>query len=154
MGGIEIYIMYRRHCVEVRIATIGDVEELFLLNELFENTTTIAAIKKSIIKNDREIICIAYVEGISVGYCTGLIVKSMCYSEYRIDIEALYVRNKYRKQGIGEALISCLEKEAISQGVQHFHINTYSTNAVALSLYKKIGYTKTDEILLDKTIRK
>ncbi len=139
--------------MEVRLATTGDAEELFLLNELFENITTVEAIKKSLIENDREIICIAYIDGISVGYCAGLVVKSMCYSDYRVDIEALYVRNEYRKQGIGEALISRLEKEAISQGIYHFHINTYSTNTAAQALYQKIGYTQSGEILLDKTIR-
>lgn len=139
--------------MEVRLATIGDAEVLFILNELFENTTTIEAIKKSIIENNREIVCIAYIDGIGVGYCTGLIVKSMCYNEYRIDIEALYVRNEYRKQGIGEALVLCLEKEAISQGIYHFHINTHMKNTGAQAFYEKNGYTKTGEILLDKTLR-
>lgn len=138
--------------MEIRRAKPEDADELFHLNELFGNTTTLETIKESLTGNNREIVCIAYADGISAGYCTGLIMNSMCYSEKRVDIEALYVRDEYRRQGIGESLISCLEKEAVSQGIHHFHIITHSENIRALSLYKRIGYTNTGEILLDKTI--
>lgn len=138
--------------MEIRRAKPQDAEELFRLNELFGNTTTLEAIKESLTENNREIVCIAYAGGISAGYCVGLIVDSMCYSEKRVYIEALYVRDGYRKQGIGEALISCIEKEALLQGISHIHITVHSENIRALSLYHKIGYANTGEILLDKTM--
>lgn len=136
----------------VRRASIIDLESLFYLNKLFGNTTTMEEMKKSILENDREIICISYTNGIAIGYCTGLITRSMCYSDQRIDIEALYVINEYRRQGVGGALIQCLEREAVFQDIHHMHINTDATNIVAQALYEKIGYSKTGEILLDKTI--
>ncbi|MEL7624359.1 MAG: GNAT family N-acetyltransferase [Clostridiales bacterium] len=139
--------------MEVRLATIKDIDALFVLNELFENTTTKEAMQNTIQENDREIICIAYVKGIAAGYCTGLIVKSMCYRQQRIDIETLYVRNEYRNQGIGQALIHCLERTAAAAGIYHFHINTHQVNIAAQTLYRRMGYAPTGEILLDKTIR-
>lgn len=138
--------------ITVRLATESDVEDLFVLNALFENTTTKEMMRKSIFENDREIICIAFMDNIAVGYCTGLIVKSMCYSENRADIEALYVKEEYRRRGIGAALVRHLENEAVSRGIYHFHLNTYANNIRAQSLYQKNGYSKTGEILLEKTI--
>jgi len=138
--------------MEVRLATIEDAEELYLLNELFENNTTIEAIKQSLSENKHEIVCIAYIDGVGAGFCSGLIIKSMCHSSPRVDIEALFVKEEYRKQGVGRALLSCLEKEAVSQGVCHFHLNTSSTNTVAQALYEKSGFMRTGEILYEKTI--
>jgi ribosomal protein S18 acetylase RimI-like enzyme len=136
--------------MEVRIATIDDANDLFTLNELFENTTTIDLLKKSLLENEDEVVCIALSNGIPAGFCSGMIIKSMCYSNNRADIEALFVKDEYRRQGIGKALIECLEKSLIARGAQHFHINTYANNIAAQSLYVKLGYAKTGEILMDK----
>jgi len=83
--------------MEVRLAAARDIEELYQLNELFENKTSKENMQQLIIEDNHEIISIAYDSGIAVGYSTGLIIKSICYSDYRVDIEALYVREAYRK---------------------------------------------------------
>lgn len=138
--------------MEVRLATIEDAEELYRLNELFGNSSTIEAIRQSLQENDREIVCIAYIDGIAAGFCAGLIAKSMCHIRPRVDIEAVFVREEYRRQGVGRALMSLLEKEAVSRGVYHFHLNTHSMNTAAQTLYEKSGYERTEEILFEKTI--
>ncbi len=138
--------------MDVRLATINDLDELFFLNELFENTTTKQLMEKSILENQNEIICIAFIDGVACAYATAIIISSMCYENSRADIETLFVRQEYRNQGIGEALIKCLEDELLSRGIVHFHLTTHSGNNVALSLYKKIGYKNTGELLLDKTV--
>jgi len=138
--------------MEIRVATVNDAEGLHALNALFENATTIELLKESLAENDREIVCIALDSGIPAGFCSGLIVKSMCYSESRADIEALYVKNGYRGQGVGKALIKFLEKALAERGIRHFHITTGTNNKNALSLYEKLGYSKTGEALLDKTV--
>ena len=136
----------------VRMATVQDAADLFELNKLFDNDAAIEHIEKSLTENDREVVCIAFVDGAAAGYCSGIIVKSMCYSQSRADIETLYVKEEYRKLGIGEALIKCLEKNLVARGISHFHINTSSDNVKAQALYAKLGYKKTGEVLLDKTI--
>ena len=135
----------------IRIATINDVNDLFELNSLFGNITTIELMKKALVENELEIVCIAYVDSIAVGYCSGFIVKSICYSENRADIESLYVKEKYRGRGIGKALILFLEKEFTERGIYHFHNSTYSNNTTALALYESIGYVNDGEILLEKS---
>jgi ribosomal protein S18 acetylase RimI-like enzyme len=102
--------------------------------------------------NKPEIICIVYNDNIAIGYCTGLIIKSICYKSCRLDIETLFVKEEYRKTGIGMKLIEFMEKEAMLKGIFHFHINVNSNNNIAKSLYEKLGYKNTNEMLLDKTI--
>jgi len=138
--------------MEARVATVDDADNLHVLNALFENNTTVDLLRKSLAENDREIACIAFADGVPAGYCCGLIVKSMCYSESRADIEALYVKPEYRGQGIGKALVKCLERALANRDVRHFHVTTGAGNKNALSMYEGLGYAKTGEVLLDKTI--
>ena len=138
--------------MEIRIATADDVNDLFELNSLFGNITTIEAMREGLAKNELEITCIAYEDNTAVGYCSGFIVKSTCYGENRADIEALYVKEEYRRQGIGKALMLFLEKAFIERGISHFHNSTYSSNLKALALYNSIGYVNDGEILLEKSI--
>ena len=128
------------------------MDSLYELNKLFENKTSREEMKAFMKLNDHEIICIAYVDNIAAGYCTGLMVKSVCHKSRRLDIEALFVKEEYRKKGIGKALINFLEKEAEARSILHFHIVANKKNKTAKSLYKKSGYEDTGEILLDKTL--
>lgn len=132
---------------------MGDIHALYELNTLFGNTATFEEMKKCILNNESEIICIAYSEETAAGFCCGHIVASVCYSEKRADIEALYVKENYRRQGIGKALLSCLEKSFAQRGIYHFHINTRNENKNALKLYQDTGFIFTGEILLEKTAK-
>jgi len=138
--------------MKIKIAEITDLDNLYELNKLFGNETTKEKIKELIKTNDREIICIIYEGYRAVGFCSGLIVRSVCYNSGRMDIESLYVREEFRRKGIGEALIKFIEKEAIAKDIHHFHIITDENNFKAIKLYKKTGFMDTGEILLDKTI--
>ena len=133
-----------------KIADINDVDNLFELNKALGNETTKENMKESIANNNHEIVCIAYIDNVAVGYCVGLIIKSICHKNCRMDIESLFVRDEYRKKGIGKALIEFVEKEAAAKNIKHFHINTGKNNTNARMLYEKLGYTDTGEILLEK----
>ena len=137
--------------MEVRIASRDDADELLALNELFGNATSLELLRESLLENDREVVCIAYCDGVAAGYCCGLIVTSMCYGERRADIEALYVKEEFRRQGIGEALLTCLDECLAARGIQHFHLTTHRDNATAQALYKKLGYVDSGEILMEKS---
>jgi ribosomal protein S18 acetylase RimI-like enzyme len=138
--------------MNIKIADFNDIEKLYELNLLFGNETSIKEMESFMMKNNHEIICIAYEDTNAIGYCTGLIIKSICYKSCRLDIETLFVKDEYRKKGIGMELIKFMEREAISKNIFHFHINTNDNNKIAKLLYEKLGYKNTNEILLDKTI--
>lgn len=136
----------------VRLATVDDVDALFLLNELFENITTMELMRESIQENDQQVTCIAFVGDAAVGFCSGFIVKSLCYGEHRADVEALFVREEYRRRGIAGKLMCHFEREIVRRGVNHFHLTTHRRNAAALGLYRSLGYEDTGELLLDKSV--
>ena len=138
--------------MKIKIVELADIDNLYELNRLFDNETTKEKIEELLKTNDREIICIAYDNNFAIGYCSGLIVKSICYNTGRMDIESLFVREEYRRNNIGMALVKFMEQEAIKRNLLHFHILTSGNNNAALKLYEKLGYTVTGEILLDKTI--
>jgi hypothetical protein len=52
----------------IKIVELTDLDNLFELNKLFENKTSKDIMEKYIKINDREIICIAYIDKIAVGY--------------------------------------------------------------------------------------
>jgi len=138
--------------VLIKIADKSDIENLYELNRLFENETTIEKMLKHFEQNENEIICIAYMNNIAAGYCTGLIIRSVCYENLRLDLEALFVKNEYRKKGIGKALLFFIEEEAKARGIYHFHAITNNHNKKARRLYKSTGFKDTGEIMLDKTV--
>ena len=112
----------------IKIAEINDLENLYELNRLFGNETTKEEMEICLKHNNHEIICIAYLDNIAIGYCTGLIIKSICYKNNRLDIESLFVKEEYRHKGIGKALIKFMEKEALLRKILHYHIITNKEN--------------------------
>jgi ribosomal protein S18 acetylase RimI-like enzyme len=138
--------------MKIKIVDKNDIENLYVLNKLFENENSKEEMEIFLKNYNHEIICIAYLDNIAVGYCTGLIIKSICHKNSRLDIETLFVKKEYRKNGIGKALIEFIENEAINKNIVHFHINTNKNNKISKLFYEKMGYKNTEEILLDKTI--
>jgi len=138
--------------MKLKIADISDVDNLYELNKALGNETTKEAMENFLDKNNHEIVCIAYIDNAAVGYCAGLIIKSICHKDSRMEVESLFVREDYRNKGIGKALIDFVEKEASSKNITHFHINTGKGNTSARMLYEKLGYKDTGEILLEKAL--
>ncbi len=62
------------------------------------------------------------------------------------DIDALWVEEKYRNQGIGSRLLSELEREAKENGADTFFLEAYDWN---VGFFKKNGYEKVTGILED-----
>ena len=136
----------------IKIAGKSDLESLFELNKLFENDAAKEEMEMLLGKNDNELVAIAYFDGYAAGFCTGLVIRSICYKKSRLDIESLFVKEEYRKKGIGRALVEFIEKEASLRKINHFHITVNKEKTGAIKLYESAGYANTGEILLDKTL--
>jgi len=125
--------------MEARLAAVGDLEALFLLNALFGNETTREAMRESLLDREREIACVAFVDSAAAGFAAGFVVRTLCHARPRVEIEALFVREEFRGRGAGEALLKCLESEAASRGIRNFHLNVRADNRAARALYQKCG---------------
>ena len=136
----------------IKKADKNDAEKLYDMCKLMGSETTLEAMRENIGKDEREILHIAYDGDYAIGYCTGLIISSVCNRDSRMDVEWLFVREAYRNKGVGGDLIKSVEKEAVSKNVLHFHISTGTENDAAKALYLKMGYNDAEEMILDKTL--
>ena len=136
----------------IRVATIEDADALFALNNLFENDSPIEMIRAELLESAREIIVIAYMGDEAIAFGTGLIIKSICYRERRIEVEALFVKESYRGRGVGKDVLNYLEQSGASRGIRHFHISVFASNHAAYDMYTKLGYQSFGEVLLEKDI--
>ena len=55
-------------------------------------------------------------------------------------IANIAVKNKFRRRGIGEAILDSAEKEALSNNCSFISLEVRVSNAPAISLYEKRGY--------------
>jgi ribosomal-protein-alanine N-acetyltransferase len=58
------------------------------------------------------------------------------------EITQVVVSDKYRRNGIGEALVEALKGEAISREVKLLVLEVRVSNEPAICLYEKMGFTK------------
>jgi GNAT superfamily N-acetyltransferase len=126
--------------MHIKIAEKNDLEGLFELNKLFGNDNTKEYMERHLVGNNYEIICVAYLENTAVGYCAGSKIKSVCYKNSRLDIEALFVKEEYRHKGVGKALMKFIEKEALLLNIKHFHISTNKEDKNIVDFYSKLDY--------------
>ena len=75
-----------------------------------------------------------FIEDKSVGYLEYLIMYD------RMEIENIFVDEKYRHQGIGNKLMSYLISIAIETRVVNITLEVRETNEPAKRLYKKFGF--------------
>ena len=93
---------------------------------------------ESRIKDDSGKILIATINSKPVGF--GLAYIGDKYRKVGF-IGKLYVKEKYREQGIGRALILELEKYLKDLGCEYVMISTFSKNSTSYSLYKSLDYS-------------
>ena len=99
----------------VRKAIVDDAEQLRILNNEFngEGETTIENIKKSLMKNQQEVVIVDDENGVLTGFVCVQLKRSFCYNEYMPEITEVYVRSGYRKQGIASKMLVFAEKYCI-----------------------------------------
>jgi len=87
-----------------------------------------------------------------VGYIYVKILTSNDSPEiyYEASISGIYVKESFRKQGIGTKLINEAKKWCINKGVTYLKLNVLEGNIAALNLYKKLGFNDFSRILRNK----
>ena len=137
--------------VQTRLAQVSDAPELKKLNDLFngKNSAVVETIKKSLIENTQEIVCVAVKNNGDtsslVGFCCGQIIKSMCYTILYGDITEFFVIDGYRNTDVGELLIKQIELEFGKRGVNHLHHLIGKDNIPMQELYISLGYANSSK---------
>ena len=62
-------------------------------------------------------------------------------------IEHLYVRNDWRRRGIGRALLEASEKPLAERGVETVDLQVWAGNPQAEAFYRQMGYRRRSTIL-------
>ena len=139
----------------VRIATVQDAEQLELLNNEFngEGETTLDNIRNSLANNHQEVIVVDEQNGELTGFVCVQLKKSFCYDDYMPEITEVYVKPKYRRNGIARAMITYAEEYCKKQFPLHkFELLTGTENDGAQSVYAMLGYSEDGELHLSKRL--
>jgi GNAT superfamily N-acetyltransferase len=84
----------------------------------------------------------------------GYVALSFGYSlEFRgqcAEIDEFYIREAYRRQGIGTKTLKFLEDACLDLGVKAIHLIVAEHNVKARSIYQKIGYLQRNYQLMSK----
>lgn len=88
----------------------------------------------------------------TVGYIAAVIYKTPYRSFDAVcEIENMFIDEKFRRKGIGKALIEAVSKEAFIREVKRLKVGAFAKNSPAQEFYKKLGF-KEHEIILEKEI--
>lgn len=56
------------------------------------------------------------------------------------EIENMYIKEKYRKRGVGAALVKAVLKLAKQKGARRFRVEVLIKNKSAVKFYRKLGF--------------
>jgi len=71
--------------------------------------------------------------------CAGFFICSLAKMSHRGVVFSMYIKNGYRGQGIGDALLKAIIAHAKNRVIQ-LHLTVVTTNQMALKLYQKNGF--------------
>jgi len=137
----------------VRIATQLDAAQLEVLNIEFngDGETTLENIRNSLINNKQEVIVVDEQNGELTGFVCVQLKKSFCYDDYMPEITEVYVKPRYRRNGIARAMITYVEEYCKKRFPLHkFELLTGDKNDGAQIVYAKLGYSEDGELHLAK----
>ena len=117
------------------------INENFIVTNMYENY----------IEDPDKMIAVAEENDKIVGYIYGYIKSNDgVYLYATVKLDALYVDPNYRNRGIATSLIDYFKNWTIEQNLNDIEISVCSRNNAAKSLYNKLGFITTKEIMINK----
>ncbi|GAA0822185.1 GNAT family N-acetyltransferase [Clostridium tertium] len=127
--------------VSIRRVSIAIIK-IYMLNKelgyLYEEEKVRKKIKY-IIENKKDIILVAYINNNIIGYIYGSEYE-LLYSDSLINILGFVVKESYRKNGVGKALIDKLEEIAIEKKYSGIRLVSGIDREDAHRFYERNGY--------------
>jgi ribosomal protein S18 acetylase RimI-like enzyme len=94
----------------------------------------------------RELLFVATVESALAGTVMG------GYDGHRGWVYSLAVAPRFRRQGIGTALMRRLEKALADQGCPKINLQALSSNSAVVTFYRKLGYNVEERVSMGKVM--
>ena len=140
--------------VIIRKAEIRDIPDLIKLNDEFNGPgATLDWMKDSLMNSKNEVVFIAAVNDIVVGFICGIFWQSICYTGgFQGIIMELFVHEKYRRIGFATKLVKALEIEFVNLNVSEITLVTPITNTVGRYFYESCGYSDEKEMKYRKLL--
>ena len=125
-----------------RIATLDDLQDLARLNAEFNGFSDLP---EHLAKRLADPFCVeqpllAEIDGHVIGFAALRIVPCVFYAAPHGELTELFVKEAYRRLGVGRELLSLAEEIAREKGVEELFILTGSSNQVAQTFYNSMGY--------------
>ena len=123
--------------------TIGLMREFYAVTEMrFDEEVARTALRKTLLDPSLGSVYLVLVEKEAIGY----FVLTFCFSlefhgKFAL-LDEIYVREAYRRQKIGEAVIALCESICRKVGIRALRLETGHDNEVAQNLYRKMGFTQ------------
>ncbi len=143
----------------IRKAVPGELEKLYAIfsltdslhrkahPEIFREASDPADIKDyllSRVQSDDDVVFVTEEQGEIIGAVIASIRQSPEYSllipRHFVGVENLVVKEAYRQQGVGLALMERIHLWASERGIKQFELTVWDFNEAALEFYKKLGY--------------
>ncbi|MEX1030005.1 MAG: GNAT family N-acetyltransferase [Paenibacillaceae bacterium] len=136
----------------IRWANEDDAESLVTLNAEFNGAGLKVSEIKHSLRNTNELVALAIMEDVPVGFACAQFNKSFCYRDLQREITEMYIQEAARRKGLGSMLLLFLEQELQVRGVKDVKILTGRNNESAHKAYEHANYLNKDQIVFEKQL--
>jgi GNAT superfamily N-acetyltransferase len=137
----------------IREATRSDLPDLARLNAFFNQSMDTAEQIGGRLADPQcvEIPIVAEMDNRIVGFAGLRVVPYIFYEGAHAELTELFVEGKFRRQGVGRALIAYAENLAKARNAGEMILHTGEDNQGACAFYLEMGYRRW-EIVMGKTL--
>ena len=105
-----------------------NINEKYVVKRYYEN------------RPKNSVILFAYVDKKIAGYTYGILEDTQTYINKKLLIDALYVEEEFRNNGVATSLINAVEEWGKEQGAKVEELTVCKENEKAFNLYKKFDF--------------
>lgn len=99
-----------------------------------------------------ELVVVAEMSDCVVGFACVQICESVCYVQPWAELTELYVRDDYRRRGLGSGLVQEAERLARQKDATEIVVRTGAKNAAGKALYNALGFTTRPDLTFAKPL--
>lgn len=146
--------------VLVRRATASDVPALVALMRVFyaESSYPLDAVRAArtfehlMAAPELGAVWLVVADGQPGGFVVLTVAFSMEYGGLRGFVDDLFVAPDMRRRGLAAAALDAVRAECVRRGVRALLVETASSNAAALGVYRRAGFSETGRLLMTQPL--